>query len=59
MNRDCELDLTTDELDLLLETGDEPADLGKAFETMLALALKTGKAVCIFTVTKSEAQDDA
>lgn len=47
---DCELDLTVEELEYFLETGEEPRDLDKAFETMLELAKKKGTAVCIFTV---------
>jgi len=54
MEHDCELELHTDELDYFLETGEEPHDLSKALETMLKLALKTGKATCLFTIVKSE-----
>lgn len=54
MEHDCILELDTNEIDYFLETGEEPKDLSKAFETMLELASKKGKAVCIFTVYKSE-----
>ncbi len=57
MEHDCELELHTDELDMFLETGDEPADLSKALETMLTLALKNGKATCLFTVVKAVEED--
>jgi hypothetical protein len=54
MEHDCELTLDTNELELFLEKGDEPKDLGTALETMLKIANSKGKAVCIFTVHKSE-----
>lgn len=57
MEHDCILELDTSEIDNFLETGQEPTDLGNAFESMLAIANKKGKAVCIFTVYKSEANE--
>lgn len=54
MEHDCILELDTNELDFFMETGEVPPDLDKAFDAMLELANKKGKAVCIFTVYKSE-----
>ena len=54
MEHDCILELDTSEIDLFLETGDEPRDLSTILETMLTIANKKGKAICIFTVYKSE-----
>lgn len=54
MEHDCILELDTNELELFLETGQEPTDLGNAFESMFQIASNKGKAVCIFTVYKSE-----
>lgn len=54
MEHDCILELDTSEIDNFLETGQEPTDLGNALESMLTIAMKKGKAVCIFTVYKSE-----
>lgn len=54
MEHDCILELDTNEIDHFLETGQEPTDLGNALESMLTIANKKGKAVCIFTVYKSE-----
>lgn len=53
MEHDCILELDTNELDHFLENGDEPKDLGTCYETMLEIANKKGKAICIFTVYKS------
>lgn len=52
MEHDCILELDTDEIDNFLETGQEPTDLSNAMESMLTIANKKGKAVCIFTVYK-------
>lgn len=56
MEHDCILELDTNEIDYFLETGQEPTDLGNAMESMLTIANKKGKAVCIFTVYKSETE---
>lgn len=54
---DCELEMDTSEVDYYLETGEVHADLDTCMETMLALAKKEGKAVCLFTVYRSEADN--
>lgn len=55
MTNDCELDMTTIDLDYFLETGEEPVDMAKAFETLLALATKRkGIATCLITIKFEE-----
>lgn len=52
MEHDCILELDTDELD----GGNMPRDLENALDSLYDIALKKGKAVCIFTVYKSETE---
>lgn len=52
MEHDCILELDTDEID----NGNLPKDLENALDSMYDIAMKKGKAVCIFTVYRSETE---
>lgn len=53
MEHDCILELDTNELD----GGNTPKDLENALDSMYDIAMKKGKAVCIFTVYKSSDEE--
>lgn len=52
MEHDCILELDTDEI----YSGNMPQDLENVLDSMYDIAMKKGKAVCVFTVYKSESE---